>query len=630
MTFFKLILEKELGSDLESLTDDRKVIQQREKNIYWLDKKVCSKIITILMTKFRVTKSSRDDYKEFSNVFMSTYSVPFLETFLKILYKKKDQYIHLKVQFYSMRYIDKALKDPNLVRLLSEHLEFLLFDIYIPSMFLTVKDKEDWEENPIEFIRGEEDLLERPNNLKTITSYSLQRITGAKFKIGDQNAGSVVLIKFMKHAADVLSKNVDPRTGQATDVRYKEAILHIIGCIHSNIIDNEAIANEMEVLIQKFVVPEFKNQSGFIRYRACWLFGMYGGADFSNKQIIQDATEGLYKCLLDSQLPVQVQAGIALERVLEHSLALDILRPGLEKVLETYLGLIDVIDNDQFVSALEGLIKKFDADIAPFALDLIRRLCLAFAKNVDDDEEEQNGNDDAFGLDDKQLAASGFLAAITNILHCKLPKNIIIASEDILMPVLNFTLIDDKTDDIEGGLGILSSIVYNLDVINEKMWAYFLELNYIIAGKPKEALSANYDNLSEEQKFLLKHRIDGWGVDYIAEMIPCFQNYIQKGRNVIFTEKDPYFGLTYIELLFKSIDKVFLSASQGFEDVDIAVISVLYITIIENYPREIDNLIPYFLDKVIEWLPKSKSNSCRKMFIQIVSFLLEKLILINK
>jgi hypothetical protein len=176
---------------------------------------------------------------------------------------------------------------------------------------------------------------------------------------------------------------------------------------------------------------------------------------------------------------------------------------------------------------------------------------------------------------------------------------------------------------MDEGLKILAAILYGSETVSEKMWSYFTELNYLISGRPEQLLNTNNNvNLSDEKKLLLDQNSEGWAAEYINEMIPIFQNYIQKGRNVIFSVKDPYFGLSYIELLFKSIDRVFQICFNGQSDVDMVIASILYVTVLENYPKQVDDILTYILDKMITILPKAKSSMMRKMVIQIVGMAL--------
>jgi hypothetical protein len=43
-----------------------------------------------------------------------------------------------------------------------------MFDNMISIMYLNQRDEEDWNDNPIEFIRKEEDVVDSSSNLKVI------------------------------------------------------------------------------------------------------------------------------------------------------------------------------------------------------------------------------------------------------------------------------------------------------------------------------------------------------------------------------------------------------------------------------------------------------------------------------
>lgn len=60
----------------------------------------------------------------------------------------------------------------------------------------------------------------------------------------------------------------------------------------------------------------------------------------------------IYANLNHSDLPVRVEAALALNGLLEHQIAIDFLRPGLEMLLKTYLKIMDDIDFDELVIAL--------------------------------------------------------------------------------------------------------------------------------------------------------------------------------------------------------------------------------------------------------------------------------------
>ena len=93
-----------------------------------------------------------------------------------------------------------------------------------------------------------------------------------------------------------------------------------------------------------------------MRARACWLYGQFGSLpncfQESNPDHLRHVLNGIYENLSHADLPVRVEAALALNGLLEHQIAIDFLRPGLEVLLKTYLKIMDEIDFDELVQAL--------------------------------------------------------------------------------------------------------------------------------------------------------------------------------------------------------------------------------------------------------------------------------------
>jgi len=594
MTFFKLIVDKTLDNDLISPTSDQDTIHKRAKNIFWLNKKNCGRILVHFIRTYVTPKPKRDfQYQGVSQLFLNKYAVPFLESFIQILSKKKDEYVPVKVQYFAMRYIYRALNFPDLEKLLLNYLEPLMFDFLIPSMFLTVDDDDDWRNNPIEFIRKEADILERPNNLKSVAKDYFITICASDYFAPD---GELFLIKFMKYAAAILTAGVDPRTNQETDQRMKEAIMNIIGNLKEPILQNDYLRENMEFLLEKYVVPEFKNNIGFLRYRACWLFGIYGSLDYKNRQIVRDALEGLYTGLLDSEFPVRVNAGVGLYRLLPQPETAEALTPHLQKVLQIYLSLIDQMDNEELLMALEALIAKFENEIHPFAIELVEHLANTFYKALNDEKED--GSDDGED-EEKTFASSECLSAIVRIIKCELSKETVAKIEEICHPIIQYSLTEEGADFIYSGLDILGSLLSKNDTVSPKLWQFFCELNYIMSGKPDQLLVTNFAHLSEEKKAMIREQSTGWGYEFVDDIVPLLQNYIQKGRETFFNTTDPYFNITYLELVFRSIERMYNIFYTKKSHTEAVFISLLFICLLENYPKQIDHVLPAILDKTI-------------------------------
>lgn len=617
MTFFKVIVDKSLGTELESQTESQNVINQRARHVFWLNKKNSLRILATWLARYTNYKPTAKKTKlsEISQLFIDKYSVSFLESCVQILYKRKEQYVPVKVLYFAMKYVFRAMNFTNLNDLLASHLEPLLFEYLIPVMFLTVDDDDDWNNNPIEFVRKEDDANERPNNIKSPAKDFFITICAKDSFAPD---GELFLLKFMKYAAHILTANVDPRTNQQTDLRMKEALMHIIGLLKSPILKNTYLKENMEVLLEKYVLPELKNSIGFLRYRACWLVGIFGGLRYKKTENITIAVEGLFNCLQDNEFAVKVKAGIAMSSLLRQPEAIEILKPGLQKILQIYITLIDMMGNDDLVVAFEGIIEKFEEEMHPYAIELAEHLTKTFFKvHYDNQEDDGVDSDDGAEATEKGFAANEYLSAIARIISCELKDETLAKLEEIVLPIIEFILTEEGMDCIEPGLEIIVELLYRNDVISEKLWQVYPELNYIIAGKPDALIRDNFSHLSEEKQELMRQQAEGWAYEFIDRIIPCFQNYIQKGGQVLFTARDPHFNITYLELLLKTIERIYQLSITKKNYVEPTMITVLFLTILENYPKQVNDLVPYIIDKVITY-GNNESTDFKKALIEAV------------
>ena len=165
----------------------------------------------------------------------------------------------------------------------------------------------------------------------------------------------------------------------------------------------------MEPILQTYVFNELSSENPFMRARACWLYGCLHGA-LNNEDHLRHVLNSIYANLTHSDLPVRVEAALALNDLLEHQEAIDFLRPGLEVLLKTYLKIMDDIDFDELVTALQRLVDVYHDEIAPYAVSLCTKLSEAYVRLISikgTGEEEDN---------ETCLTADGLMTAITRIL----------------------------------------------------------------------------------------------------------------------------------------------------------------------------------------------------------------------
>ena len=126
--------------------------------------------------------------------------------------------------------------------------------------------------------------------------------------------------------------------------------------------------------------PELASENGFMKARACWVYGEFAAFPFTNDDHLRHALNGLYQCLMSDELAVRVNAAVSLIRMLDHPIAVEFVRPGLQDIIRIYLKLIDDIDYDELITSLKKIVDVFEEEIGPYAFDLCSKLGEAFLR----------------------------------------------------------------------------------------------------------------------------------------------------------------------------------------------------------------------------------------------------------
>lgn len=147
-----------------------------------------------------------------------------------------------------------------------------------------------------------------------------------------------------------------------------------------------------------------------MRARACWLYGQFGKFPY-NDEHLRHVLNSIFESLNNEHLPVRVEAALALNGMLGHEIAIDFLRPGLETLLKTYLKIMDDIDFDELIKALQRIVDVYEDEIAPYAVSLCQKLGDAYlrllsVKGSGDDEDQET-----------TLTADGLMTAIRRVLE---------------------------------------------------------------------------------------------------------------------------------------------------------------------------------------------------------------------
>lgn len=328
MTYIKLILSAGVPAELSTPTLDEAQIVRNEKTHHWSNKKWASRIMNRINQKLFIRQAVPRELVPFSQQVSQAYATPFMETFYQLLAGSSSQFLAPKTCIFALKYLYHAMRLKSTAQILNPHLEKLLFDITIPKMTVTTRDDRIWKQDPEEYVRMQDDNNLSSFNIKNAAKDLFENICQEH----DPN-GVSYLHHFFHYCQAYFSTGLDPRTNHPLDSLKKEALLWGIQIQAKPILQQEKLASTIEAFLEYFVLPELQNPVGFLRARACYVINQFGSFEYQKKENIIKSVEGVYQCILDSQLPVRVAAAIAFSSTLMHEEAKAIIRPGLDKVL---------------------------------------------------------------------------------------------------------------------------------------------------------------------------------------------------------------------------------------------------------------------------------------------------------
>lgn len=418
-----------------------------------------------------------EKFAGFSQRFKETFAIPLLESHLQTLIKKKTNFVGSKAINFAIKYVQQSIKLPVTNKVLYPYIESILFEIIIPVMFIINKDVELFREDPIEYIRKQNDFTESLFSPKQTVIDLL--VSLCAYKSTKKQRRPDFLHKFLGFAVNNLNTYMQ-QAGQA-DWRIKEAIIYAIGSLYDELVHYKDLRTSLEPLMSAHVLPELASQQPFMRMRACWFYGEFGSFRFRQEGHFKQAIEGIYKLLFDPELPVRFVAAVSLHRLMTAEECTELLKPYLKDLLSIYLKMMSEIDSEELVAALEEIVSHFKDDIGPYAIELTEQLVGAYKRlcqtNVDDDDGEG------------AMAAVGCVTAIRRILDSiSEQKELISRVEELIYPMLLHSLTPDGMDSIEDGLDCIALLLYHgsQNGVSAHMWKMFPQLLYIIVGDDKD------------------------------------------------------------------------------------------------------------------------------------------------
>jgi len=496
--------------------------EELEKHSLWKAKKWSARIMYRVFDRFGRPKSLAEGEQEFGKYFFDRFSTPGLNLFLELLdQKSKGAYVSSRVIQYCFMYLELCVGISSIWKsTLKSRAEWVIVKCILPGLSLTPLDLEIWEENPQEFVRKQFDFMEEFRN----PTIAAQNLLVEVVKLRTRDTLNLVL----QVITQILEQYKSTPVEQQNFIQ-KESALRMFGCLRKLLLSKEEFKPAIEGLLINHVFPEFQHNHGVMRARACKVVGEYSRLEYSDKNHHAQAVTLVCDSLKDKDLPVQMESAIALSRIVRDETVVEFLRPQLPLILEQFFKLYDEIGQEEVVSTLGTLIGQFGDEIAPFAINLTKRLATMFhgivaSASVDDD--------------DSMFTAGSCMKAITILLYSLENKPEMYAElEPIIAPLVDQMICEDGIEYFDDVLEIVACFTYYPPTVTPYFWNLF----------PR-----------------LIHAFHHWAADFISNLLVPIDNYISKDPQTFLAkipgksgDEESYFkmALTVVQVLFDDDDR---------------------------------------------------------------------------
>ncbi|XP_030762778.1 importin-7 isoform X1 [Sitophilus oryzae] len=526
---------------------------------WWKCKKWALHILYRMFERYGSPGHVSKEYNEFSEWYLQTFSTGILEVLLRVLDGYRGgHWVPPRVLQQTLNYLNQAVSHAHTWRILKPHMPAIIHDVLYPLMSYSAEDHELWTVDPHEYIRVKFDVFE--DFISPVT------------------AAQTLLHSSCKKRKEMLGKTMvmlnQVLTNPATEPSQKDGALHMVGSLADVLLKKTPYKDQLDQLFIKYVFPEFNSDRGHMRARACWVLHYFAEFNFKQENVLVDAVNLTVRALLfDKDLPVKVEAAIALQSLLNYQ---DRSHKYIElKVKEVALELLSIIretENEDVTGVMQKLVCCFTVQLAPIAVEICQHLASTFNQVLDTDE----------GSDEKAITAMGLLNTIETLLTVMDEQPEIMR---LLEPTVLQVIAQVLQNEVQEFYEEIFSLIFDLTSkqISPDMWKVF-ELLY--------------------QVFIKN------AIDHFTDMMPALHNYITIDTNAFLSDEK---RLLAIYTMCKEV----LTKDSG-EDPESHAAKLLEVVLLQCRGK-IDSAAPLLVElAATRLLREVKTSELRTMCLQVL------------
>lgn len=571
----KKIILHELPADLTTFSSNADDLDKMNKHPQWELKTQTMDVLFKIACKFQDPETCEEEFVGHCKHAIANYHPFFMEMSLNILKGSVENYFADKVVCSAIKFQLLAVRNQFLKATALENVDEILA-IVLKHFKLSPQDLETFESDPVGYVRS---LFDISGGLYVPKNQALDLMIECLERKPEK------MRPFLNQCFEAMEATQDPIE--------LEALLLTIGHLAPIISQEAEVLTGVEQLLQKHAHPHLTNPIGYLRSRACWIYGEYAN-NLSDRQGMVDIAEKIYINLKSDELPVQVTAACSLYKLLRVDEVKDKLESGLPQIIESYLTVIQEIDQDELITALERVVEVYDSKIEPFAYELCEKLVNSYRKVVISDIDDRG---------ESMMAASSYVSALRRIIDAVHEhKEVILKIETLIYPIILHSLTPAGIEYIEDTLDCATLCVFHAKQITPEMWTIFTKTLMLIPGGEG----------AEE---------GGMMFDFVSYLQAFYQNCIKYDPETFLTGTNEN-GENYFAHLMRTIPEV-LTISRGFGEgmQEGCAMMKLIQTLLENLTGRLDAVIPDFIKLIHSELNMQQGKAWRSMLLQTFSML---------
>lgn len=543
---------------------------ERDQWLPWKVKKWVSVLFDRLFQRFGTERNTDAEHnKEFSKMFMNVYVIKLLESVLNVLNGPMARIIPRKLRTALLNYLNNSVYHAKTWKMVKPHLDGLFASVLFPILVWGSADLELFKDDPHEYIRKQFDY---------VAEYSDPRAAILQFMLDVvQLRGNEHLVTFMSFAVHKILTPYLATPPEQRNYALKDAALLVVGNLAPLLKKSPTFKDSLEEMMHLHVMPELVSPIGFMRSRACWIFGQFYNIQYKNVDSFLNAVQIVVNSVNDKELPVRVYSALSLHFLVKAKTVKPKIESILPQLLEAFMSLMGEIDNDDLVAALQSLIKKYSKQVSHLAPAIASKLIEQYGKLISRGTELFD-DDDQTGM----LTAMQLLKAIETLLESTQGnQEIYIRMQPILKGLLmtiNPTLVDVFQDYIQ----ILAMYTFYVDKISIDMWEVFL-------------------------KFV--DCFNDWASDFASELLIPFDNFISRDTETFLS--NPIFLQKICEMYQKVV------ADPNSPETDAGSLCTLMEVVIVYCTGRVDHIIPQVLQIAVERLSTAQLPPFKVLLLEV-------------